>query len=82
MDAPTLDDIENYMVSHTDLDPEVSSAVVVLDIVPRESLLAASTHPKVALLDRATTHTILRDPLFFSFTGNHTKLGRCVKYTP
>ena len=39
-----LDDTENYMVSHTELDPGGSSGVVVLDIVPRVSLLAANTH--------------------------------------
>ena len=61
------------MVSHTDLDPGMSSGVVVLDIVPRESLFAANTHPKVALLNSATTYTIVRDPLFFSFTENNTK---------
>ena len=37
------------------------------------NLLATNTHSEVALLDRAITHTILRDPLFFSFTGNNTK---------
>ena len=59
------------MVSHTDLDPGVSSRIVVLDIVPRESLLVASTHLEVALLDSATTHMILRNLLFFSFIGNN-----------
>ena len=73
LDAPTLDDIEDYMVSHTDLDLGMSSGVVVLDIVPKESLLAASTHLEVALLNSATIHTILRNLLFFSFTGNNTE---------
>ena len=76
MDAPTLDDTKNYMISHTHLDPRMSSGVVVLDIVPRVNLLAASIHSKVALLDSATTHTILIDPLFFSFTGNNTKASQ------
>ena len=68
-----LDDTKNYMVSHIDLDPGMSSGVVVLDIVSRVNLLIASTHPEVALLDNAATHTILRDFLFFSFIGNNTK---------
>ena len=68
-----LDDIEIYMISHTNLDPRMSSVVVVLDIVPRVNLFAISTHLEVNLLDRATTHTILKDPLFFSFTKNNTK---------
>ena len=73
LDASMLDDTKNYMVSHTSLDPRVSFGVVVLDIVPRVSLLAASTHPEVAMLDSETTHTILKDPLFFSFIGNNTE---------
>ena len=74
LDAPTLDDTKNYMVSHTDLDTGMSFGVVVLDIVPRVNLLTANTHPEVALFDSATTHTILKDPLFFSFTRNNTKV--------
>ena len=66
-----LDDTKNYMVSHIDLDLGVSSKVFVLDIVPTESLLVASTHLEVALLDSATTHTILRHLLCFSITENN-----------
>ena len=73
LDAPTLDDAEYYMVSHIDLDLGMSSGIAIMNIVPRESLLGASTHPEVALLDSATTHTILKDPFFIIFSKNHTK---------
>ena len=69
-----FDVIDNYMVNLTDLgDPKVSSGVALLDIVPRVSIHATSTHQDVALLDSATTHMILQDPLFFNFFGNQTK---------
>ena len=62
------------MVSLIDLgDPRVSSRVALIDIVPRVSMHAISIHQDVALLDNATTHTILRDPLFFNFSRNQTE---------
>ena len=73
MDAPTLDHTKNYMVSYTDLDHEMSCGVIILDIVPRENLLAVSTHLEGALLDSATTYTILGNLLFYLFIGNNTK---------
>ena len=62
-----------YMISHIDLDPGVSSGIIFLTIVPRESLLVVSIHLEVALLDSTTTHTILRDSLFFSFIRKNIK---------
>ena len=73
LDAPTLNDTGNYIVTHTDLENiGVSSRVAFMDIVPRVSLHATNTHLEVALLNSATTHTILRDPLLFNFFKNHT----------
>jgi hypothetical protein len=37
------------------------------------SLYSGSNHREMALLDSATIHTILRDPLYFSFSGTQTK---------
>ena len=73
LDAPTLDITKNYMVSNFQSDLRMSSGIVVKGTALRESMHANSIHPEVALLDSATTHTILRDPLFFSFTGSQAE---------
>jgi hypothetical protein len=78
LDAPTLDDTENYMVSLSDLGE--SPEIEVMGTAPRVSMVSTgSTHREMALLDSATTHTILRDPLFFSFSGNHTEAWQVCK---
>ena len=82
LDASMLDDTKNYLVSHTSLDPWVSSGVIVLEIVPKVNLLVANTHLEVALLDNATTHTIMRDSISIHLSGMTLKPGKCVKCTP
>ena len=42
LDALMLNDAENYIVSHIDLDLGMSSGIAIMDIDPRESLLAAT----------------------------------------
>jgi hypothetical protein len=77
LDAPTLEDTENYMVSLFDLgeSPEVGEGTA-----PRVSMVSnGSTHREMALLDSATTHSILRDPFFFSFSENHTEAWQTCK---
>ena len=69
-----LDDMENYLSSLTNLgNPGISFGIALLDIVLRVSMHATNIHQEVALLDNATTHTILRDFLFFNFFGNQTE---------
>ena len=64
LDAPMLDDTENYMVSLTDLgDPGMSFGVTLLDIVPKVNIHATGIHQDVALLDSATTHDLARSSL-------------------
>ena len=68
LDAPSLEGIDpkNYMASLPGFD--MCFRITEVDIVQRESLLT-NNHHDVALLDNATTHTILRDQLYFTFTG-------------
>ena len=82
LDASTLDIIENYMVSNSKSDFRMSSGIAVKGTALRESIHADSNHPEVALLDSATTHTILRDHLFFSFIGSQAKVWQvCTMHT-
>jgi transposase InsO family protein len=48
-------------------------------IAKRVSLFTGSNHRELALLDSATTHTILRDPLYFSHTGCDTEAWQTSK---
>jgi hypothetical protein len=77
LDTPTLDDTENYMVRLSDLgeSPEID----VMGTALRVSMHTGGIHREMALLDSATTHTILRDPLSFSFTGNNTEAWQVCK---
>jgi hypothetical protein len=82
VDAPSFEDTENYMVQLLDLG-ESTRLEPTFEKDPKDqttgpapralSLYSGSNHQEVALLDSATTHTILRDPLYFSFSGNQTK---------
>jgi transposase InsO family protein len=65
------------MVSLSDLgeSPEID----VLGTAQSVSMHTGGTHREMALLDSATTHTILRDPLFFSFSGNNTEAWQVCK---
>ena len=68
---------ENYMVSGPTPALAINSGLASNSNVDgkgtslRESWLAHSGQ-ELALLDSATTHTILRDSLYFSFTGSDT----------
>ena len=73
LDASTLDTIENYMVSDFQTNLGVNSGVAAKGTTLRESMHTANIHPEMALLDNATSHTILRDILFFSFTGSQAE---------
>jgi hypothetical protein len=82
VDAPSFQDTENYMVQLIDLG-ESTRLEPTFEDDPKDqttgpaprvlSLYSGSNHWKMALLDSATTHTILRDPLYFSFSGIQTE---------
>ena len=74
LDAPTLDAIENYMLSNIQSDLGMSSGITIMGTTLKKSLHTAGIFPEVALLNNATIHTIMRDPLFFSYTGSQTKV--------
>ena len=59
--------------------PTMNSGVVIIETAQRESMLADGVHSEVALLDSATTHTILRDSSFFMFPGDHTDAWQVCK---
>ena len=77
LDAPTPEATENYMVSGPTPALAINSGLASnsnidgKDTSLRESWLAHSGQ-ELALLDSATTHTILRDSLYFSFAGSDT----------
>ena len=71
LDTPTPEAAENYMVSGPITDLVANSGIAVKGTSLRASWLANSGQ-ELALLDSATTHTILRDALYFSFTGSDT----------
>ena len=77
MDAPTPEATENYMVSGPTPALAINSGLASNSNVDgkgtflRESWLAHSGQ-ELTLLDSATTHTILRDSFYFSFTGSDT----------
>jgi hypothetical protein len=82
VDAPSFEDTENYMVQLIDLG-ESTRLEPTFEDDPKDqttgpaprvlSLYSGSNHREMALLDSATTHTILRDPLYFSFSGTQTE---------
>jgi hypothetical protein len=70
LDAPSLErtDLKNYMVCIQPIEstpPEASAAST--------SISTSKVHHDVALLDSATTHTILRDPKYFVFSGQESE---------
>ena len=69
LDVPTPEATENYMVSESLTDLGANSGVAMKGTTLRASM-HANSNQELALLDRATTHTILRDALFFSFTSD------------
>ena len=71
LDAPTPETTENYMVSGPVTALAANFGIAVKGTSLRASWLANSGQ-ELALLDSATTHTILRDALYFSFTGSNT----------
>ena len=77
LDAPTPEATENYMVSGPTPALAINSGLASNSNIDgkgtslRESWLAHSGQ-ELALLDSATTHTILRDSLYFSFAGSDT----------
>ena len=78
LDAPMPEATENYMVSESLTDLGVNYGVAMKDTTLRASL-HANSNQEPALLDSATTHTILRDVLFFSFTGDETDAWQVCK---
>jgi hypothetical protein len=71
LDAPSLErtDLENYMVCIQSIEsasPEASAGSA-------STLRKAEVHRDVALLDSATTHTILRDPKYFDFSRQESE---------
>jgi hypothetical protein len=56
-----------------------SPEIDVMGTALRVSMHTGGIHREMALLDSATTHTILRDPLSFSFTGNNTEAWQVCK---
>jgi hypothetical protein len=59
--------------------PESGQSPVIGLIAQRVSLFTGSNHRELALLDSATTHMILRDPLYFSHTGCDTEAWQTSK---
>ena len=57
----------------------MSSGIAIKGTTLRESLHTVGIHLEVALLESATTHTILRDPLFFSFIGSQIEAWQVCK---
>jgi hypothetical protein len=71
LDAPSLErtDLKNYMVCIQPIEsasPEASAGSA-------STLCTFEVHHDVALLDSATTHTILRDPKYFDFFGQESE---------
>ena len=79
LDASSAKAIENYMVCDTLTNLKMNSGVAIMGTTQRESMLTDGIHSEVALLDSATTHTILRDSLFFSFLGGRTDAWQICK---
>jgi hypothetical protein len=71
LDAPSLErtDLENYMVC---IQP-IESASPEASVGSASMLRTSEVHHDVTLLDSATTHTILRDPKYFDFSGQESE---------
>jgi hypothetical protein len=70
LDAPSLErtDLENYMVCIQPIESTSTEA-----LAGSTSRSTSKVHHDVALLDSATTHTILRDPKYFVFSGQESE---------
>ena len=79
LDASSAEAIENYMVCNTLTNLKMNFGVAIMGTTQRVSMLTDGIHSEVALLDSATTHTILRDFLFFSFPGGRTDAWQICK---
>ena len=79
LDAPLVEATENYMVCDTLTNSNVNSGVVIIGTTQRESMLTDGIYSEVALLDNATTYTILWDSIFFLFPGGHTDAWQICK---
>ena len=77
LDAPTPNTTENYMISEFLTNLEANSGVAMKGTTLRASMHIDSNQ-EVDLLD-STTHTILRDALFFSFIGDQTDAWQICK---